>query len=92
MYIKARELYEQRGIDTETVLEKCTGILVFLHCWQGDDVCGFEKGASGSSGGIQTTGNYPDRANNKAELTANVGLCSVLFRARNASTSTLSTQ
>jgi L-rhamnose isomerase len=72
MYTKARKLYEQRGIDTETAIEKCAGIPVSLHCWQGDDVHGFEKGASGASGGIQTTGNYPGRANNKAELTADL--------------------
>jgi L-rhamnose isomerase len=72
MYTKARKLYEQWGIDTETAIEKCAGIPVSLHCWQGDDVHGFEKVASGASGGIQTTGNYPGRANNKAELTADL--------------------
>ncbi|MDR0644809.1 MAG: L-rhamnose isomerase [Treponema sp.] len=72
MYEKAKELYGNWGIDTETAIEKCAGIPVSLHCWQGDDVRGFEKGASGASGGIQTTGNYPWRANNKTELMADL--------------------
>jgi L-rhamnose isomerase len=74
MYSKARKLYEQWGIDAEAAMEKCARVPVSLHCWQGDDIHGFEKGASGASGGIQTTGNYPGRANNKAELTADLDL------------------
>jgi L-rhamnose isomerase len=45
---------------------------VSLHCWQGDDIRGFEAGAGGASGGIQTTGNYPGKARNKDELMADL--------------------
>ncbi|MDR0412096.1 MAG: L-rhamnose isomerase [Treponema sp.] len=72
MYIKAKELYEKWGVDTEAAMEKCADIPVSLHCWQGDDVQGFEKGSIGASGGIQTTGDYPWRANNKVELMADL--------------------
>ncbi|MHC6202883.1 L-rhamnose isomerase [Breznakiellaceae bacterium SP9] len=68
MYKKAQELYKKWGIDTEAAITKCAEIPVSLHCWQGDDVTGFEKNAGGASGGIQTTGNYPGKARNKDEL------------------------
>ncbi|GHV75203.1 L-rhamnose isomerase [Spirochaetia bacterium] len=68
MYTKAQELYKKWGIDTEAAIKKCAEIPVSLHCWQGDDVTGFEQNAGGASGGIQTTGNYPGKARNKDEL------------------------
>ncbi|GHV81921.1 L-rhamnose isomerase [Spirochaetia bacterium] len=72
MYETAKKKYQAWGIDTEQAIKKCADIPISLHCWQGDDVMGFEKGAGGASGGIQTTGNYPGRARNKDELMADL--------------------
>ena len=72
LYLIAKETYAELGIDTDQALEKLAGIPVSLHCWQGDDVSGFEKDAGGTSGGILSTGNYPGRARNAAELRADL--------------------
>lgn len=70
-YNEAKELYASLGIDTDEVLKKLSQISLSLHCWQGDDVGGFE--ASGElTGGIQTTGNYPGKARNMEELMADI--------------------
>ncbi|MBO4213147.1 MAG: L-rhamnose isomerase, partial [Clostridia bacterium] len=66
-YNEAVEMYKKFGVDAEAALEKLAGIPISIHCWQGDDVMGFENGDS-LSGGIQTTGNYPGRARNSEEL------------------------
>ncbi len=70
-YNTAKELYAQYGIDTEKAIRDTAEIPVSVHCWQGDDVEGFD-GAGAASGGIQTTGNYPGRARNFAELAADL--------------------
>ena len=68
-YESAKAKYASRGIDTERALEVLASIPVSIHCWQGDDVGGFEsKGAL--TGGIQTTGNYPGKARDPKELMA----------------------
>ena len=68
-YSSASELYAQSGVDTEAALATLAGIPISLHCWQGDDVGGFEKeGSALSGGGIQATGNYPGKARTLAEL------------------------
>ena len=67
MYELAKERYQQIGIDTEKALDILKNIPISIHCWQGDDVIGFDGGDS-LSGGIQTTGNYPGRARNFEEL------------------------
>ncbi len=64
----ACEQYAQWGIDVEKALAVLATIPISLHCWQGDDVNGFEKHAGGTSGGILSTGNYPGRARNPEEL------------------------
>ena len=64
----AKEYYEDFGIDAEAVLNELQDIPISIHCWQGDDVVGFEHDAGGASGGILATGNYPGRARNAAEL------------------------
>ena len=69
MYDLAREEYAALGIDTEAVMEKLAAKPISVHCWQGDDVLGFDQ-EGGLSGGIQTTGNYPGRARTFEELTA----------------------
>ena len=68
MYDLARTQYSKWGVDTEEAIKRCAVIPVSLHCWQGDDVTGFEKSAGPLSGGIQATGNYPGKARNKDEL------------------------
>ena len=66
-YESAKKIYAQAGIDTEAVMEKLKEIPVSLHCWQGDDVGGFDhEGAL--TGGIQTTGNYPGKARTPKQL------------------------
>ncbi len=67
-YALAREQYAAFGVDTETALERLAAIPVSLHCWQGDDVGGFEKLDAMGSGGIQATGNYPGKARTPDEL------------------------
>ena len=71
-YARAREQYAKWGVDTEQVLERLKTIPVSIHCWQGDDVIGFERSTEGLTGGIQATGNYPGRANNPEELRADL--------------------
>ncbi|SDM76225.1 L-rhamnose isomerase [Lachnospira pectinoschiza] len=66
-YAEAREVYRSFGVDTEVALEKLSKVEVSMHCWQGDDVVGFDS-KEALSGGIQTTGNYPYRARNPKEL------------------------
>lgn len=68
-YEQAKEVYASFGVDTQDVLKKMDKIQISLHCWQGDDVTGFEKGIDGlSGGGIMATGNYPGKARNGEEL------------------------
>lgn len=71
-YELARERYAALGIDTDKVLEQMDNFHLSLHCWQADDVVGFEPKAGALSGGIQTTGNYPGRARNIDELRADI--------------------
>ena len=66
-YNEAVEMYKKFGVDAEAAIAKLAEIPISIHCWQGDDVMGFENGDS-LSGGIQTTGNYPGRARNSEEL------------------------
>lgn len=68
MYSLAKERYGEIGVNTDVVLEEFGKVAVSLHCWQGDDVGGFEHTESQSSGGIQATGNYPGKARNADEL------------------------
>jgi len=70
-YEAARESYKAVGVDTDQVLLALKQIPISMHCWQGDDVTGFD-GAGALSGGIQTTGNYPGRARNPKELMADM--------------------
>ena len=67
-YRIAQERYQEFGIDTDFVLKELDAIPISIHCWQGDDVLGFESGESSLTGGIQTTGNYLGRARNAHEL------------------------
>ena len=69
-YELAKELYASIGVDTDKAIERLEKIPVSMHCWQGDDVRGFENPDGDLTGGIQTTGNYPGRATTIAELRA----------------------
>ncbi|EEG32287.1 L-rhamnose isomerase [[Clostridium] methylpentosum DSM 5476] len=71
-YEVAKEIYGQYGIDVDKAIEICDKTPLSIHCWQGDDVIGFEKKEGGLTGGIQTTGNYPGKARNAAELRADL--------------------
>ena len=68
-YNEAKEIYTKYGIDTEKALETLKNTCVSVHCWQGDDVVGFDS-KEALSGGIQTTGNYPGKARTPHELMA----------------------
>ena len=71
MYELAREAYAKQGIDTEAVIETLANKAISMHCWQGDDVVGFDQGDdNAASGGIMTTGNYPGRAATPEQLMA----------------------
>lgn len=70
-YKDASEFYSGLGINTEYVLRKLQNIPISLHCWQGDDVTGFDQKGP-LTGGIQTTGNYPGKARNYDELFADL--------------------
>lgn len=68
-YQRAKELYASLGVDTDRVMEEIKGIPISIHCWQGDDVGGFEVDGEGlDGGGILATGNYPGKARNPQEL------------------------
>ena len=70
-YEYAKEQYAAQGVDVDAAIAKADAIPVSMHCWQGDDVIGFD-GSDSLSGGIQTTGNYPGRARTADELRADI--------------------
>ncbi|MBP5153822.1 MAG: L-rhamnose isomerase [Lachnospiraceae bacterium] len=72
-YQDAKKRYAAIGVDTEAALKKLGQAVISLHCWQGDDVRGFDTDPSKPlTGGIQTTGNYPGRARTPEELMADI--------------------
>ena len=72
-YTEAKARYAAIGIDTDAAIAKLKSVPVSLHCWQGDDVHGFDGDPNAAlSGGIQTTGNYPGRARTPEELMADI--------------------
>ena len=71
-YEIAKERYAELGVDTEKVLQQLQDFHLSMHCWQADDVKGFEVQAGDMSGGIQSTGNYPGAARNIDELRADI--------------------
>lgn len=79
-YACARELYAQQGVDCEHALKQLSEIALSIHCWQGDDVGGFETpDASITGGGIQATGNYPGKARTIHELREDLEMaCSLI--------------
>jgi L-rhamnose isomerase len=71
-YELARQRYAEMGVDTDKVIERLGRIPISLHCWQGDDVGGFETSEGLTGGGIMATGNYPGRARTADELRADL--------------------
>ena len=67
-YALAREQFAAHGVNTDRVLKRLSRVAVSLHCWQGDDVGGFEQSGGELTGGIMATGNYPGRARTPEEL------------------------
>ena len=67
-YTEAQKLYTTYGIDTEEAISKLTDKEVSIHCWQGDDVAGFDNPDGGAGNGLAVTGNYPGRARSFEEL------------------------
>ena len=73
-YDAARTRYAEAGVDTDAALKRLAGVPISLHCWQGDDVEGFEKFGTGLGGGLAATGNYPGKARTPADLRADAAL------------------
>lgn len=72
-YDLAKQEYAEMGVDTDQALKKLDEVAISLHCWQTDDVGGFETpGAELGGGGIQVTGNYPGKARNLTEMRADL--------------------
>ena len=71
-YAVARERYAEIGVDTEKALAALQNIPLSLHCWQADDVTGFENRGGDLTGGIQATGNYPGKARDIDELRSDI--------------------
>lgn len=70
-YDSAKEIYAKFGVDTDAAIAKLKTVPVSLHCWQGDDVIGFDHDGP-LTGGIQTTGNYPGKATTPEQLMADI--------------------
>ncbi len=68
----AKQRYAETGVDVEQAIQRLDSVPVSMHCWQGDDVRGFENPQGTLTGGIQATGNYPGRARNAEELRADL--------------------
>ncbi|MEX2316158.1 MAG: L-rhamnose isomerase, partial [Pirellulales bacterium] len=67
-YEAARERYAELGVDTEAALKRLAKVPVSLHCWQGDDLGGFDNPGGELGGGLAVTGNYPGKARTPEEL------------------------
>jgi len=78
----ARRQYADRGVDVEKALKRLSGIAISLHCWQGDDVGGFENFGAELGGGLAVTGNYPGKARTPDELRADLDMALSLIPGR----------
>jgi L-rhamnose isomerase len=70
----ARSRYAEAGVDVDAALKRLAGVPISLHCWQGDDVEGFEKFGTGLGGGLAATGNYPGKARTPDDLRGDASL------------------
>lgn len=73
-YTLAKERYASLGVDTNQAMKTLESVSISLHCWQGDDVGGFENAGGELSGGIAATGNYPGKARNADELRSDLDM------------------
>jgi L-rhamnose isomerase len=71
-YAAARQQYAELGVDSDKAIEQLAGVAISLHCWQGDDVAGFESAGAQPGGGLAPTGNYAGKARNADELRADL--------------------
>src|ERR1039458_2123878 len=79
-YNNARKQYAALGIDSDEAIRKLDGVKISLHCWQADDVCGFESSdATLEGGGIQATGNYPGKAKTIGQVRQDIEMVSSLL-------------
>ena len=69
---QAKEQYAEWGVDVEAALKRLSAVAISLHCWQGDDVGGFENTGQAIGGGLAVTGNYPGKARTPDELRADL--------------------
>ena len=81
-YSLAKERYVALGVDTDATLEALGRISLSLHCWQGDDVAGFESQGAALGGGLAATGNYPGKARTPGELRSDLDLAYSLIPGR----------
>ncbi len=81
-YDAAKARYAEAGVDTDAALKRLAGVPISLHCWQGDDVEGFEKFGTGLGGGLAATGNYPGKARTPDDLRADASLALSLIPGR----------
>lgn len=65
---EAKAVYEKHGVDVDAAIRKLGSVPISIHCWQGDDICGFEALGQSLSGGLQITGSYPGKAATPEEL------------------------
>ena len=85
-YENAKACYRRFGVDVERALARLAEKAISIHCWQGDDVAGFDQKDGKAGDGIQTTGNYPGKARNFEELKADFLKAAGLIPGKNAST------
>lgn len=78
----AKERYEELGVDLDRALSRLSGVAISLHCWQGDDVGGFENAGQEIGGGLAVTGNYPGKARTAYELRSDLDKALALIPGR----------
>ncbi len=81
-YALARDRYAELGVDTEAALARLAAVPLSLHCWQGDDVGGFENAGAELGGGLAVTGSYPGKATDPDELRADLDKALALIPGR----------
>ncbi len=81
-YVLAKERYAALGVDTDQALAALEKVAISLHCWQGDDVGGFENPGGELTGGIAATGNYPGKARSADELRQDLDVVYGLYPVR----------
>src|SRR5690348_6780991 len=81
-FAQAKGIYAEHGVDAEKAMRRLAGIPISLHCWQGDDVGGFENQESQLGGGMAVTGNFPGKARTADELRSDLEMALSLIPER----------